>query len=300
MSSRVVDDVRLHPGASLDGVDRVRQRLGRDGLGLKDARPPEHRVERRSQLVRDDGQELVLGVTCGLGKGTGISLALQKLVAFGLGLLAIAQVHGAEDARAFGVMERRAADEDRNSCALRIVELLFVGSVVAIRQALIERRRVELDEFFRSERGQVDGARFELLARECEQFEERVVRGDDQAALAPYAHGDHPALENAAKAGLASTNGLFGFLARRNLLFEASQVLFQPPIDGLELALAKVERDVAGGLFSGEPDDPAKIVTRSLVAAEQLLRAGLDHFPAQLRIIGTAHQHHWQGNRAGS
>jgi len=55
----VLDELRLHGRVALDGLERLRPARFGDGVAAEEASPPEHRVERRAQLVGDGGEELV-------------------------------------------------------------------------------------------------------------------------------------------------------------------------------------------------------------------------------------------------
>ena len=56
----IVDDVRQSDGVSLDRRDRVCRAVGRQLLRPQHARPPEHCIQRRSELVRHRREEVVL------------------------------------------------------------------------------------------------------------------------------------------------------------------------------------------------------------------------------------------------
>ncbi len=86
---QVLDQVRLGAGVAHDRGHALRQDLGVVAAAVgQDLRPAEDGVERRAQLVRDDGEELVLQPAGALGLGARGALALQQLA---LALLALAQ-----------------------------------------------------------------------------------------------------------------------------------------------------------------------------------------------------------------
>jgi len=56
----IFDELRLVHGVALDGLERTLVALGGDGPATEQPRPAEHRVERVTELVADDREELVL------------------------------------------------------------------------------------------------------------------------------------------------------------------------------------------------------------------------------------------------
>ena len=95
----IVDQLRLHPGVANDDVEGAPRLLGGKIVGAQHAAPAEHRGERRSQLVRDNRQELVLCAIGRLGRGAGHPLAAQEVLPRALGELRVRHVghdaHGA-------------------------------------------------------------------------------------------------------------------------------------------------------------------------------------------------------------
>jgi hypothetical protein len=84
---QVVDQLHLHVGVAHDRVHRpLHDRRVRELAALQHARPAEDGIERRAQLVRQDGQELLLGAVGGLGALAGDALLAQQLLALGLAL----------------------------------------------------------------------------------------------------------------------------------------------------------------------------------------------------------------------
>jgi hypothetical protein len=78
---QVLDEAGLGGGVAQDGIDRARPR-GLVQLGaLQQARPPEDRVERRAQLVRHRGQQLVLRPVQRLGPQARLLLAREQALA---------------------------------------------------------------------------------------------------------------------------------------------------------------------------------------------------------------------------
>src|SRR5262245_34377381 len=55
-----MDELRLEPNASLDGLERARRLDPVERPALQERQPPEDPLEGRAQLVRHGGQEVVL------------------------------------------------------------------------------------------------------------------------------------------------------------------------------------------------------------------------------------------------
>ena len=78
---QVVDELRLDPRVALDGLEAGQHLLGAAGGDAQHLGPAEDGVERRAQLVRQRGQEVVLGVAHALGLGAGGAFAVEQRLA---------------------------------------------------------------------------------------------------------------------------------------------------------------------------------------------------------------------------
>ena len=79
---QVVDQLDLGVGIALDGLQGPGQlRLAPDLSGAHHARPAVHRVQRRAQLVREHGEELLLRAVGRLGGGARLALPVEQLLA---------------------------------------------------------------------------------------------------------------------------------------------------------------------------------------------------------------------------
>ena len=70
---QILDQLILRDGVPLDDVDRARPLLRRDRVGLQHPGVAEDDVERRAQLVRQRGEELVLQLVGGLRRALGFA-----------------------------------------------------------------------------------------------------------------------------------------------------------------------------------------------------------------------------------
>ena len=84
---QVFDELRLHARVALDRLEPLLQIRSSLRAAPQDLRPAEDRVERRPQLVRQRGEELVLHLAHALGCGARGALALEQLLALLGGLL---------------------------------------------------------------------------------------------------------------------------------------------------------------------------------------------------------------------
>ena len=78
---QVLDQLGLRARVALDHLHRPQQLLALHAAGGDDLRPAEDRAERRAQLVRQRGEELVLELAHALGLGARGALAVLRLLA---------------------------------------------------------------------------------------------------------------------------------------------------------------------------------------------------------------------------
>ena len=93
----VFDQLRLRARVAFDGVQRLLFLLGRQRARPQHARPADHRVERRAQLVRQRREELVLRPVGRLGGLARVPLGDRELGVGILGALEIFDVGGGTD-----------------------------------------------------------------------------------------------------------------------------------------------------------------------------------------------------------
>ena len=93
----VLDQHRLRLGVALDRLERLARLLGREVARAQHAGPSDHRRQRRAQLVRQRGQELVLGAVGGLGLLARLPLALDHARVLVLDALLGLDVGGGDD-----------------------------------------------------------------------------------------------------------------------------------------------------------------------------------------------------------
>ena len=93
----VFDQLRLRARVAFDGVQRLLLLLGRQRPRPQHARPADHRVQRRAQLVRQRRQELVLRAVGRLGGLARVALGDRQLRVRVLGALEIFDVGGGAD-----------------------------------------------------------------------------------------------------------------------------------------------------------------------------------------------------------